>query len=49
MLQVPQSRLRAGKSRGRDVVCDVVCDKLLVVGHKAGGALVRIRGQVNAS
>ena len=31
------------------MVCDAVCDKLLVVGHKAGSALVRIRGLVNES
>ena len=30
------------------MVCDVVCDKLLVVG-RAGEALVRIRVEVNAS
>ena len=31
------------------MVCHVVCDKLLVVGHKDGIALVRIIGQANAS
>ena len=31
------------------MVCDVICDKLLVVGPKAGRDLVRIRVEVNAS
>ena len=31
------------------MVCDVVCDKLLDVGHKAGRDLVRIRVEVNTS
>ena len=41
VLQIPQFRLSL------NVVCDAVCDKLLVVG-RTGRALVRIRGQVNA-